>query len=115
MPGDLAGRVKLTSSSVVFSFPKTSGQNARPAVDKTFDTGAAMKELAAAGVNVSKMCVSFQFMYALSTSFTDDDRRLASAHRFCNRHTHADHNSVTAVAHEQAAGLDRALLLRHES
>ena len=115
-PGDLAWRVKVNPpGSVAFHFPKLTGANLRAETDKTFDVGAIKNELTAAGANVRKMCVPFQFMYAMSTSFTDDDRRLVHAHRFCGQHTHADHNSVTAVAHEPVSGLDRALLLRHES
>ena len=75
------------------------------------------KELTAAGVkdvSASKLCVPFQFMYALSTTFTDDDKRLAHARRFCGNSRHQHHNSVTASAHEQMPGLDRAMLLRHE-
>ena len=53
-------------------------------------------------------------MYAMSTTFTDDDKRLAYAHRFCDNPRHKHHNSVTASAHEQLPGLDRAMLLRHE-
>ena len=99
----------------MFSWPKGHGQKGRPASTKTFDAGAIKKELAAAGVSATKICVPFQFMYALSSTFPDDDKRLAYAHRFCHNQSHAHHKSVTAIAHEQAAGLDRALLLRHES
>ena len=53
-------------------------------------------------------------MYALSSNNWDDDKRLAYAHRFCHNPRHPHHNSVTAIAHEQAGGLDRDLLLRHE-
>ena len=54
-------------------------------------------------------------MYALSTGNTDDDRRLAYAHRFCHNPQHKHHNSVTASAHEQLPGLDRDMLMRHVS
>ena len=54
-------------------------------------------------------------MYAMSSNFGDDDKRLAYAHRFCSNTRHGHHNSVTASAHEQLPGLDRAILLRHES
>ena len=114
-PGDLAGRVKFNGGSFVFSWPKQPGPNGRPASTKTFDAGAVKKELAADSVNVTKICVPFQFMYALSSNNRDDDKRLAYAHRFCHNPRHAHHNSVTAIAHEQASGLDRDLLLRHES
>ena len=53
-------------------------------------------------------------MYALSTTFGDDDKRLAHAHRFCCNPRHANHNSVTSSAHEQLPGLDRTMLMRHE-
>ena len=68
-----------------------------------------------ADVGPSKLCVPFQFMYALSTNNTDDDKRLAYAHRFCSNARHKHHNSVTASAHEQLPGLDRALLMQHVS
>ena len=118
MPGDLAGRVKTTGDSVEFTWPKGSGRNARPASTKTFDAGGVKRELIAAGVtDVSKrkLCVLFQFMYALSATWADDDKRLAYAHRFCACPKDRYHNSATASAHEQISGLDRALLLRHES
>ena len=54
-------------------------------------------------------------MYALSSTFADDDKRLAYAYRFCPCATDGNNNSVTAAAHEQITGVDRALLLRHES
>ena len=57
----------------------------------------------------------FQFWYALSSNNWDDDKRSAYAHRFCHNPLHAHHSSVTSIAHVQAAGLDRDLLLRHES
>ena len=65
--------------------------------------------------SASKLCVGFQFMYALSSNFDDDDKRLAYAHRFCAHAGSKHHDSVTADAHVQLPGLDRALLLRHES
>ena len=49
----------------------------------------------------------------MSTSFTDDDKRLAYAHRFCDRAHSTNHDSVTASAHVQLPGLDRAVLQRH--
>ena len=52
-------------------------------------------------------------MYAMSTTITDDDKRLAYAHRFCHDPQHKHHSSVTAGAHEQLPGLDRAMLERH--
>ena len=54
-------------------------------------------------------------MYAISSNFGDDDKRLAYAHCFCHDSNHKHHNSVTASAHEQLPGLDRAVLLRHQS
>ena len=114
-PGDLSGRVNISGDSVTFSWPKQAG---RPASTKTFAVDGVKKELTAAGVkdvSASKFCVPFQFMYAMSSNFADDDKRLAYAHRFCNKARHAHHNSVTASAHDQLPGLDRAMLLRHES
>ena len=76
------------------------------------------KELTAAGnsdVSATKLCVPVQFIYALSPNFGDDDKRLAYAHRFCSNTGAKHHDSVTAGAHVQLSGLDRALLLRHES
>ena len=99
----------------MFSWPaRRHGE--RPST-KTFDVAAIKKSLIAAGnADVSaKLCVGFQFMYALSSNFEDDDKRLAYAHRFCAHAGSKHHDSVTAGAHEQLAGLDRALLLRHES
>ena len=117
-PGDLAGRAVISGDSVVFSWPKGQGQGGRPASTKTFDVAGIKKELIAAGVkdvSASKLCVPFQFMYAMSTNNTDDDKRLAHAHRFCNNTSHKHHNSVTASAHEMLPGLDRAVLMRHSS
>jgi hypothetical protein len=114
-PGDLAERVELDGDSVTFHWPKGQGPNGRPKEAKTFDVAGIKKELTAAGVkdvSTSKLCVPFQFMYALSTSITDDDKRLAHAHRFCHHPQHKHHNSVTASAHDQLPGLDRTLLMR---
>ena len=75
------------------------------------------KDVVAAGakdLSSSKLCVAVQFMYALSSNFDDEDKRLAYAYRFCPCPKSGPHNSVTPDAHVQAAGLDRALLLRHE-
>ena len=86
-PGDLAARVKLNGDSVTFHWPKGAGPNGRQDTSKTFAVDGIKKELTAAGVsNVSssKLCVPFQFMYAMSTTITDDDKRLAYAHRFCH-------------------------------
>ena len=82
-PGDLAARVKDHGASAIFSWPASNG---RPASSKTFDVAAVKKELTAAGVkdvSARKLCVPFQFMYALSSTFADDDKRLAYAYRFC--------------------------------
>ena len=116
-PGDSAGRVTVTGDLVSIHWPKISGPNGRNEATRKFGVGGVKKELTAAGVkevSPSKLCVPFQFMYALSTTFSDDNRRLAYAHRFCSNPRHQHHNSVTASAHEQLSGLDRAMLLRHE-
>ena len=98
----------------MFTWP--SGRQGQPASKKTFDVAAIKKSLLAAGnAGANKLCVGFQFMYALSSSFDDDDKRLAHAHRFCAHSSSRHHDSVTADAHVQLPGLDRALLLRHES
>ena len=115
-PGDLASRVVEKGSSVVFAWP--AGRHGQRPSTKTFDVAAIKKSLLAAGnadVSASKLCVGFQFMYALSSNFDDDDKRLAYAHRFCAHAGSKHHDSVTAGAHVQLPGLDRALLLRHES
>ena len=117
-PGDLAKRVTLDGDSATFFWPKGPGPNGKEASSKTFAVNAIKKELTAAGVSdlgPSKLCVPFQFMYALSTANTDDDSRLAYAHRFCHNPRHKHHNSVTASAHEQLPGLDRDMLMRHVS
>ena len=54
-------------------------------------------------------------MYAMCANFDDDDKRSAYVHRFCCHAGSKHHDSVTASAHVQLNGLDRALLLRHES
>ena len=100
----------------MFSWPK--GPSGRLASTKTFDVGGTKKELTAAGVkdaSPTKLCVPFQFMYALSSNFADDDKRLDYAHRFCSNTGSKHHDSATAGTHEQLPGLDRPLLLRHES
>ena len=53
---------------------------------------------------------TFQFMYALSSNFGDDNNWLAHAYRFCPCPLHDGHDSVAAAAHEQAEGLDRRLI-----
>jgi hypothetical protein len=116
-PGDLAHRVDDSTNLAAFTWPKIVGPKGRDASTRKFDVSGVKKELLAAGVkdvSANKLCVPFQFMYALSTSFTDDDRRLAHAHRFCNNSRHSGHNSVTASAHEQLPGLDRDMLVRHD-
>ena len=93
--------------------PKGQGQGGRPASTKTFDVAGIKKELTAAGVkdvSASKLCVPFQFMYAMSTNFGDDDYRLAHAYRFCPCPNDHGHDSVAAAAHAQAEGLDRDLI-----
>ena len=115
-PGDLAFRVKERGNSVEFTWP--AGRHGQKASTKTFDLAAVKKSLTAAGnadVSATKLCVGFQFMCALSSNFDDDDKRSAYAHRFCSHASSKHHDSVTAGAHVQLAGLDRALLLRHES
>ena len=117
VPGDLAHRVDAATNLASFHWPKIVGPKGRPEATRKFDVSGVKKELLAAGVKdvgMTKLCVPFQFMYALSTSFTDDDRRLAHAHRFCSNTRHSDHNSVTASAHEQLSGLDRGMLIRNE-
>ena len=108
--------MKISGDSVVFSWPKGQGQNGRPASSKTFAVAGIKKELTAAGIDVgpSKLCVPFQFMYAMSSNFGDDDKRLVRP-PLLPRLEPQHHNSVTASAHEQLSGLDRAMLLRHES
>ena len=116
-PGDLSARVEVSGDTALFHWPKVPGPKGREATTRKFDVGGLKKELSAAGVkdvSASKLCVPFQFMYALSTTFTDDDKRLAHAHRFCSSSRHQHHNSVTASAHIQMPGLDRAMLMRHE-
>ena len=116
-PGDLSARVEVSGDTALFHWPEIRGQKGREATTRKFDVGGLKKELSAAGVkdvSASKLCVPFQFMYALSTTFTDDDKRLAHAHRFCSSSRHQHHNSVTASAHIQMPGLDRAMLMRHE-
>ena len=113
-PGDLAHRVVEKGGSAVFSWP--GGRPGQQASTKTFDVAAIKKSLLASGnAGASKLCVGFQFMYALSSRFDDDDKRLAHAHRFCAHASSRHHDSVTADAHVQLPGLDRALLLQHES
>ena len=116
-PGDLSARVEVTGDLALFHRPKISGPKGRDATIRKFDVGGLKKELTAAGVkdvSSGKLCVPFQGMYALSTTFTDDDKRLAHAYRFCGNPRHQHHNSVTASAHVQMPGLDRAVMLRHE-
>ena len=70
----------------------------RPASSKTFDIGGIKKKLTAAGVKdvgQNKLCVPFQFMYALSSNFADGDKRLAHAHRFCSNTSSKHHDSAT--------------------
>ena len=113
-PGDLSHRVVEQGGSAVFSWP--SGRHGQQPSKKTFDVTAIKKSLLAAGnASASKLCVGFQFMYALSSNFEDDDKRLAYAHRFCAHAGSKHHDSVTADAHVQLPGLDRALLLQHQS
>ena len=115
-PGDLAFRVKERGNSVEFTWP--AGCHGQKASTKTFDLAAVKKSLAAASnadVSATKLCVGFQFMCALSSNFNDDDKWSAYAHRFCSHASSKHYASVTAGAHVQLAGLDRVLLLRHES
>ena len=65
--------------------------------------------------NADEICMPFQFMYAMSSSFGDDGDRLAHAYRFCPCPQHDGHDSAVAAAHEQAEGLDRHLISRWES
>ena len=113
-PGDFASRVVEKGGSAVFTWP--GGRPGQQSSTKTFDVAAIKKSLLASGnAGASKLCVGFQFMYALSSRFDDDDKRLAHAHRFCAHASSRHHDSVTADAHVQLPGLDRALLLQHES
>ena len=99
----------------MFSWPKS--RTDQPPSSKKFDLTGVKKDLSAAGakdLSPNKLCVGFQIMYALSSNFADDDKRLAYAYRFCPCPKSGAHNSVTSGAHVQAAGLDRTLLLKNE-
>ena len=102
------GRVQSEGDTVTFTWPS---RGVTPERVRSFDAGAVKATLADLGVeNADEICVPFQFMYAMSTSFGDDDYRLAHAYRFCPcPHDHG-HDSVAAAAHEQAEGLDRDLI-----
>ena len=107
-PGDLMDRVQSQGDTVTFTWPS---RGVTPERVRSFAAGAVKATLADLGVeNADEICVPFQFMYAMSTSFGDDDYRLAHAYRFCPcPHDHG-HDSVAAAAHEQAEGLDRDLI-----
>ena len=107
-PGDLMDRVQSEGDTVTFTWPS---RGVTPERVRSFAAGAVKATLADLGVeNADEICVPFQFMYAMSTSFGDDDYRLAHAYRFCPcPHDHG-HDSVAAAAHEQAEGLDRDLI-----
>ena len=117
-PGDLAERVDVTGDSRYVPLAEGPGPERQDASHQKVRRRRHQERAhrrRRQGRQRSKLCVPFQFMYALSTTFTDDDKRLAHAHRFCNNPRHQHHNSVTASAHEQLPGLDRAMLIRHES
>ena len=107
-PGDFMDRVQSAGDVVTFTWPS---RDAKPESVRSFDAAGIKADLANFGVeNVDEICVPFQFMYAMSTNFGDDDYRLAHAYRFCPcPHDHG-HDSVAAAAHEQAEGLDRDLI-----
>ena len=107
-PGDFSDRVQSTGDVVTFTWPS---RDAKPESVRSFDAAGVKADLADFGVeNADEICVPFQFMYAMSTNFGDDDYRLAHAYRFCPcPHDHG-HDSVAAAAHEQAEGLDRDLI-----
>jgi len=107
-PGDLMDRVQSEGDTVTFTWPS---RGVTPECVRSFDAGVVMATLADFGVeNVDEICVPFQFMYAMSTNFGNDDYRLAHAYRFCPcPHDHG-HDSVAAAAHAQAEGLDRDLI-----
>ena len=52
----------------------------------------------------------FQFMYAMSTNFGDDDNQLAHAYHFYPCPQNDGHDFAAAAAHEQTEGLDRDLI-----
>ena len=101
-------RVQSAGDVVTFTWPS---RDAKPESVRSFDAAGIKADLADFGVeNADEICVPFQFMYAMSTNFGDDDYRLAHAYRFCPcPHDHG-HDSVAAAAHEQAEGLDRDLI-----
>ena len=93
---------------VTFTWPS---RDAKPESMRSFGAGGVKADLADFGVeNADEICVPFQFMYAMSTNFGDDDYRLAHAYRFCPCPHDDGHDSVAAAAHEQAEGLDRDLI-----
>ena len=97
-----------------FTWP-SSRDNKPESARSSFDAGAVKADLAELGAeNADDICAPFQFMYALSSNFGDDDGRLAHAYRFCPCPLHDCHDSVAAAAHEQAEGLDRRLVNSRE-
>ena len=101
-------RVQFEGDVVTFTWPS---RGVTPESVRSFDAAGVEADLADFGVeNADEICVPFQFMYAMSTNFGDDDHRLAHAYRFCPcPHDHG-HDSVAAAAHAQAEGLDRDLI-----
>ena len=100
-----------------FTWPSSRDDDKPENARSSFDAGAVKADLTELGVeNVDDICASFQFMYALSSNFGDDDDRLARAYRFCPcpLHDGDGHDSVAAAAHEQAEGLDRRLVNSRE-
>ena len=107
-PGDFMDRVQSAGDVVTFTWPS---RDAKPESVRSFDAAGVKADLADFGVeNADEICVPFQFMYAMSTNFGDDDYRLAHAYRFCPCPHDDGHDSVAAAAHEQAEGLDRDLI-----
>ena len=101
-------RVQSDGDVVTFTWPS---RDAKPESVRSFDAAGVKADLADFGVeNADEICVPFQFMYAMSTNFGDDDYRLAHAYRFCPCPHDDGHDSVAAAAHEQAEGLDRDLI-----
>ena len=111
-PGDFEDRVQFVGDIVTFTWPS---RDSKPENIRSFDAGALKADLADSGVeNAGDICVPFQFMYAMSSNFGDDDSRLARAYHFCPCPQHDSHDSVAAAAHEQAEGLGRHLINSYE-
>ena len=73
-PGDFTDRVQSVGDIVTFTWPS---RDDKPECVRSFDAGGVKADLAEFGVeNTDEICVLFQFMYAMSTNFGDDDNRL---------------------------------------